>query len=179
MHQLYILSNVSILPNPAFTPPDLHHRENNFSLPLVVFHMFMMSSGTSKRPVVGFGVTILLTCSLWARVILLGCSTIGTDQSSAPSAGSPMGAGTSACALAKQCDQDVTGHMGMSQNRVPQNVIFDVKKIGFGHPQRHPYFETSPYIIKMAGWKRELLDIWIITLGLCSDLFLTICSLRT
>lgn len=63
--------------NPAFTAPDLHHIDRSFSLPSSVFHIWRIPLGTSKRPVVDFGVQILRTFSLSLLGISLGCITTG------------------------------------------------------------------------------------------------------
>ena len=66
----------------SFTPPDLHHKANNFSLPFGVFHRSKISWGTSSRPVVIFGVTILLTLSLSFLVRVATCRMHGSSFSS-------------------------------------------------------------------------------------------------
>ena len=90
--------------NPAFTAPDLHHIDRSFSLPSSVFHIWRIPLGTSKRPVVDFGVQILRTFSLSLLGISLGCITTGmaiSCSSPFPAAGAGGSAGARAWAEQK------------------------------------------------------------------------------
>ena len=92
--------------NPAFTAPDLHHIDRSFSLPSSVFHIWRISLGTSKRPVVDFGVQILRTFSFSLLGISLGCITTGmaiSCSSPFPAAGAGGSAGGRAWAEQKTC----------------------------------------------------------------------------
>ena len=74
--------NFDIALSPTFTPPDLHQICSSFSLPLSEFHIATMSFGTSTRPEVGFGVQILRTFSLSARVKVLTVMIMGSSVTS-------------------------------------------------------------------------------------------------
>ena len=76
VHILYIAVS------PTFTPPDLHQICSSCSLPFSEFHIAIMSLGTSTRPEVGLGVTILRTLSLSARVKVLTVMIIGSSMTS-------------------------------------------------------------------------------------------------